>query len=162
MGRKELTSKEDLFFIADLLERMKIRYWLVGGWGVDVLAGKQYREHRDIDINFDEQYTDVLIAELLEAGYLIDTDLRPLRIELYSDRYGYIDIHPFVVNDDGSCKKSDLNDGWWEFDADYFGVSDFEGKKIPCLSVKGQKAFHSGYELREKDMHDISVLDSLQ
>ncbi len=161
MERKELTSKKDLLFIVNLMERLKIQYWIVGGWGVDVLAGKQNREHRDIDINFDEQYTDMLVNELLEAGYIIDTDLRPLRIELYSDKYGYIDIHPFVVNRDGSSKKSDLNGGWWNFDADYFVISNFEGKDIPCLSVKGQKAFHSGYELREKDVHDISILNSL-
>ena len=24
---------------------------------------------------------------------------------------------------------------------------------IPCISIKGQKIFHSGYELRDKDKH---------
>lgn len=37
----------------------------------------------------------------------------------------------------------------------------FEGKIIPCISLKGQKAFHSGYELRDKDVHDISILEGL-
>jgi lincosamide nucleotidyltransferase A/C/D/E len=37
----------------------------------------------------------------------------------------------------------------------------FEGKTIPCISLKGQKVFHSGYELRDKDKHDISILESL-
>ncbi len=26
----------------------------------------------------------------------------------------------------------------------------FEGKTIPCISLKGQRVFHSGYELRDK------------
>ena len=44
---------------------------------------------------------------------------------------------------------------------DYFGSVFFEGKTIPCISLKGQKVFHSGYELRDKDKHDISILESL-
>lgn len=161
MRRKESTLKEDLFFIIDLLENMGIRYWIDGGWGVDILAGKQSREHRDIDVNFDAQYTDTLIEKLLKAGYTIDTDWKPARIELYSDKHGYLDIHPFVINNDGTSKQADLEGGWWEFEADYFGSSVFEGKAIPCISVKGQKIFHAGYELREKDMHDISILNRI-
>ena len=48
-----------------------------------------------------------------------------------------------------------------EFEKDYFGSVFFEGKTIPCISLKGQKVFHSGYELRDKDKHDISILESL-
>ena len=29
------------------------------------------------------------------------------------------------------------------------------------ISLKGQRVFHSGYELRDKDKHDISILESL-
>ncbi len=48
----------------------------------------------------------------------------------------------------------------WRGDT-YFGSVFFEGKTIPCISLKGQKVFHSGYELRDKDKHDISILESL-
>lgn len=161
MKRKEIAVKDDLFFIIELLENIGIQYWLDGGWGVDILAGKQSREHRDIDINFDAQYTDEFIEKLLEVGYSIDTDWRPVRIELYSDKHGYIDIHPFVLNEDGTSKQADLEGGWWEFEADYFGYSLFEGRIIPCMSLKGQKIFHSGYELREKDVHDLAILNGL-
>ena len=34
-------------------------------------------------------------------------------------------------------------------------------KIIPCISLKGQKIFHTGYELREKDKHDILILENL-
>ena len=36
---------------------------------------------------------------------------------------------------------------------------EIEGRKIPCISLEGQKVFHSGYEPREKDLHDIQILD---
>ena len=48
MGKNNVTEKH-LFYILDLLKDLQITYWLDGGWGVDVLTGKQQREHRDID-----------------------------------------------------------------------------------------------------------------
>lgn len=53
MSKKVITTKEDLITILKILNDSNIKYWLDGGWGVDVLAGKQSRNHRDIDINFD-------------------------------------------------------------------------------------------------------------
>ena len=35
------------------------------------------------------------------------------------------------------------------------------GRTIPCISAKGQKVFHTGYELREVDKHDIRNIDHL-
>lgn len=71
------------------------------------------------------------------------------------------DLKDFVLNEDGTSKQADLEGGWYEFEKDYFGSVFFEGKTIPCISLKGQKVFHSGYELRDKDKHDISILESL-
>lgn len=161
MSRKKVTTKEDLMIIIHLLENAGIRYWLDGGWGVDILAGKQTRAHRDIDINFDSQHTEKLLNILFKYGYKVDTDWKPVRIELYSDKYGYLDIHPFILNEDGTSKQADLEGGWYEFDKDLFSNAVFEGKIIPCISLKGQKLFHSGYELRDKDKHDILILESI-
>ena len=70
--------------VIELFENTGITYWLDGGWGVDILAGKQTRIHRDIDINFDAQHTEKLLNVLLNLGYkLIQTGNR--FINLYSD-----------------------------------------------------------------------------
>ena len=161
MNRKEITTKEDLMTIVSLLENANIKYWIDGGWGVDILAGKQTRNHRDIDVNFDAQHTEKLLNLLFEYGYKIDTDWKPVRIELYSEKYGYLDIHPFILNEDGTSKQADLEGGFYEFEKDFFCNAIFEGKTIPCISLKGQKIFHSGYELRDKDKQDIAILESL-
>ena len=161
MNRKEITTKEDLMTIINLLEDSNIKYWIDGGWGVDILAGKQTRNHRDIDVDFDAQHTEELLKILLKYGYEVDTDWKPVRIELYSEKYGYLDIHPFILNEDGTSKQADLEGGFYEYEKDFFSNAIFEGKTIPCISLKGQKIFHSGYELRDKDKQDIAVLESI-
>ena len=162
MEKKEIATKENLMKVIEILEASNIKYWLDGGWGVDILVGKQTRDHRDIDIDFDAQHTEKLLSILKDYGYKIDTDSAPVRIELYSDKLGYIDIHPFILNENGTSKQADLNGGWYEFESDYFGSAIFEGKKIPCISAKGQRVFHTGYELRDVDKHDIKIIESLQ
>ena len=159
--KKETTNISDLFQVLDLLDNMKIQYWLDGGWGVDALYGKQTRTHRDIDIDFDAQYHDELLTLLQKKGYLIETDCYPNRIELHSEKLGYIDIHPFVLNSDGTSKQADLNGGWYEFQPDFFGTAVLEGRTIPCISLKAQKVFHTGYELRDKDIHDLAILERI-
>ena len=58
-------------------------------------------------------------------------------------------------------KKANLEYRFYEFEKDFFSNAIFEGKTIPCISLKGQKIFHSGYELRDKDKQDIAVLESI-
>lgn len=139
MIKIETVTKADLLKVLDLMETFGMRYWLDGGWGVDVLLGKQTREHRDVDINFDARYTDALLRTLVSHGYEITTDWRPVRIELCHPELSYVDIHPFVINEDGTAKQADLEGGWYEFEADYFGSAVFEGRTIPCISAKGRR-----------------------
>lgn len=40
MVKKETTSPEDFMTIIRILEEANITYWIDGGWGIDVLAGK--------------------------------------------------------------------------------------------------------------------------
>lgn len=161
MAKKETVTREDLLTVIKILEDSGITYWIDGGWGIDVLAGRQTRNHRDIDIDFDAQYTEKLLKILADSGYEVDTDWAPVRIELYHDELGYLDIHPFVLNEDGTSKQADLEGGWYEFEADFFGNAIFEGKTVPCISAKGQKVFHTGYELRDVDIHDIEIIEGL-
>lgn len=161
MQKKEIATQEDLLTVLDLLDNMKIRYWLDGGWGVDVLAGRQTREHRDIDINFDSRFTGQLLDVLKVIGYEIVVDMSPVRIELYHAQLSYIDIHPFILNDDQTAKQADLEGGFYELEADIFGTAVFSGRTVPCISAKGQKLFHTGYELRDTDKHDIKIIESL-
>ncbi|MCK9435675.1 MAG: aminoglycoside adenylyltransferase [Proteiniphilum sp.] len=158
---KNLTNKKSLFMVLDVLEELNIRYWVDGGWGVDILIGEQTREHRDVDIDFDATFETILIDKLEGLGYQITTDWRPARVELSHPIHGHIDIHPLIISDSGDAKQADLEGGWYHFKAEYFSEALFEGRTIPCISLEAQRLFHSGYELREVDKEDLKKLDSL-
>ena len=119
IDKKEIVTQENLFTVLNLLDKTGIRYWLDVGWGVDALVGKQIRAHRDVDINFDSNYTEQLLQMLKENGYAVITNQNPVRIELYHAYLSYIDIHPFVLSEDGRAKQVDLEGGWYQFEADF-------------------------------------------
>ena len=111
MNNNETTSKENLFDVLNLLEDLNIKYWIDGGWGVDILTEKQNRDHRDIDVDFDGESEETLLAALKDKGYKITTDWSPARIELHHPELGYIDIHPLIIDEDGSARQADLQGG---------------------------------------------------
>ena len=160
MKNNNVTEKY-LFYILDLFEHMKVTYWWDGGWGVDVLTGKQQREHRDIDIDFDAQHTQKVIQKLEDIGYKIEVDWMPSHMELKHEEYGYLDIHPINLNDDGSITQANPEGGNYVFQNDWFSETNYKGRKIPCISKEAQLLFHSGYDLTEKDHFDIKNLKSI-
>lgn len=161
MKLQEITTKENLIEVLNLLDSLQIKYWIDGGWGIDILLGKQTREHRDIDVNFDGEFTELLLNTLKDNGYKVVTDWSPTRIELHHSELGYIDIHPLVINEDGSAKQAGLNNDWYDFKAEWFSNALFKDRVIPCISAEAQKLFHSGYELREVDKIDLENLASI-
>lgn len=58
MSWEEITTKEELMTVINLLENAGIVYWIDGGWGFNILAWKQIKVYRDIDIDFDVQHTE--------------------------------------------------------------------------------------------------------
>ena len=155
-------TKESLFKLLDLLANLEITYWLDGGWGVDALYGRQTREHRDADIDYDSAHTERLLEELTRIGYVMEKEELPVRAELWHPEFGYVDIHPFDLSDPTHFKQANPQGGWWVFEREWFGEAVFEGRKIPCISLAGQKIFHSGYELLDKDIHDLKILQAVE
>lgn len=154
-----ITDKDSFLMLLDLLYELNIKYWVDGGWGIDVLIGKQTRDHRDVDIDFDAGDELMLITKLEAIGYEITTDWRPSRVELFHPKYGFIDIHPLEISESGAARQANPEGGWYLFEAKWFSTAEFEGRTIPCISVEAQRLFHSGYELREIDKVDLTNLD---
>ena len=158
--QNDTVDKRSFLMIIDMLAELNIQYWVEGGWGIDVLIGKQTREHRDIDIDFDAAFEDLLINKLKNMGYQITADFLPTRAELYHPVHGYIDIHPFIISESGNMRQANPDGGWFDLEASWFSDSEFEGRVIPCVSIEGQRLFHSGYDLREIDQADLERLNN--
>ena len=161
MTDKQVTQDQLLKVLA-LLDTLDMQYWIDGGWGVDILLGKQHRPHRDVDLDFDAAKTEPLLELLSQTGYEIVTDWRPCRIELFHPELGYLDIHPLELAADGSARQADLEGGWWTFRPEWFTSAFFADHRIPCISAEAQRLFHTGYELREKDRIDMENLAGMQ
>lgn len=156
--KRATTNKKNLLDVLSMMENNGIKYWLDGGWGVDILYGRQTRRHRDIDIDIESEQIGKLIRLLQRHGYKTEHNLLPVRIEMYSLKHGYIDIHPLTFCYDGSARQASPDGGYYEIKAEFFSETLFENRVIPCISINGQLKFHSGYKPRNKDKHDINLL----
>ena len=153
---------DEVLAVLRVIRGVGCRFWLEGGWGVDALVGRQTRPHRDLDIDVDGAFEDEVLAVLHDMGYAIETDWRPNRVELAAPGRGWVDVHPLLIDDEGNARQAALDGGWHEFRRSFFTSGRLGGVPVPCLSIAAQRLFHSGYELRDVDLHDLAVLDELQ
>ncbi len=59
---------DDVTEVLDRLDRAGVRHWVGGGWGVAALAGRQTREHRDLDLAIDAEDLDTCLQVLNQLG----------------------------------------------------------------------------------------------
>lgn len=151
----------DLFDLLDILEAADVAYWVAGGWGVDVLVGRQTRQHRDVDLALDATSETATVDALEAFGYRVETEQRPTRVELAAPGRRWADLHPVVFDAEGVGRQADLDGGFFLYPHDAFTVGTIQGRAVPCLSISKQLDFRSGYTLRDVDHHDIALLESL-
>ncbi len=135
--------------VLDALDAAGIRCWLWGGWGVDALAGKQRRVHRDLDLVLAESEllaaSDTLAPLGYNEWYRIDSE-RPLhrRVVLHDHELAgrAIDLHPVDFG------RHPLT----------FAEGRLDGRAIPCLSPELQLSTRVGYRSRRHDRFDMATL----
>jgi hypothetical protein len=96
---------EDVIVVLDALHGAGVSCWVGGGWGVAVLAGRQTREHRDLDLAVDAAGLGECLAVLSDLGYRAETDWLPVRIELRAAGDRWVDVHPVAFDDDGDRQE---------------------------------------------------------
>jgi len=154
-------SIEQLRSVLVAVDAVGCRFWLEGGWGVDALVGEQTRPHRDVDLDIDGAFEDEVLGVLHDLGYVIETDWRPNRVELAAPGRGWVDLHPLVVDEVGNARQAALGGGWHELPRSFFTVGRLGDMPVPCFTLEAQRVFHTGYELRDVDRHDLGLLDRL-
>lgn len=148
--------------VLDALASAGCRAWVAGGWGVDALVGRQTRHHRDLDLAIDAATEPSALRALSEHGYQVETDWRPVRVEVAAPGDRWVDLHPVTFDEAGNGVQADLGGAVFNYPADCFVSGTIAGRTVGCLSVRQQLTFHSGYEPGEVDLADLALLSELR
>jgi lincosamide nucleotidyltransferase A/C/D/E len=135
--------------------------WVAGGWGVDALVGRQTRLHRDLDLALDARNETVALRALERRGYRVESDWRPVRVELVAEGRGWVDVHPVVFDATGHGRQADRGGGHFDYPREAFVQGALGGVCVPCLSRDQQLLLHTGYEPRAMDLLDLALLEGL-
>jgi len=138
--------------IIGALQAAGLRCWISGGWGVDALAGKRTRIHRDLDLVVEDRDIQRAIEILADLGYWewyrADSEVPMFsRVVLHDDELAgrAVDLHPLEIS--GTQVE--------------FATGEIEGRQVPCLSLALQLKTHSSYRKRWRDRADIALLRKL-
>ena len=153
----------DVHRVLDALERADVRAWVEGGWGIDALAGRETRAHDDLDLAVDTAADGFgrTVAALTEQGYEPGVDDLPVRLVLEAPDGRSVDLHPIRFESDGAAYQWG-HDREYQYPADCFTVGRIAGREVACLGAAIQREFHSGYEPRAVDHHDLAALDEVE
>lgn len=154
-------SAEQVLVVLDALGAVGCRAWIGGGWGVDALVGRQTRPHRDLDVVADAAVEQAAIDALERLGYAVETDWRPVRVELGAGGLGWVDVHPMVLDAAGNGLQAGLDGASFVYPVECFVTGTVGGRLVGCLSAEQQIVFHQGYEPRDVDLADLALLRGL-
>ena len=150
-------------FVAELVARIEglgCALWLDGGWGVDALLGEQTRPHGDVDIVVEACDLNRIRDALSDRGFTLAQreDTRPWNFVLADAHDQQIDFHVITFDRDGNGTYGPPENGQ-AYPAEAFaGRGRVAAQPVSCMSVTFQLANRSGYELRDKDHHDLARL----
>ena len=139
----------------------EVPVWIAGGWGVDALAGRVTREHRDLDLAVRAEDLDRAVDAVAGLGFVVETDWLPTRVELGGGPGGWVDLHPVRFDADGNGVLAGLDGETYEYPAEDFTQGVIGGRLVQCISPRLQRRLHQGYAPRTRDLHDLRVLEGL-
>lgn len=148
-------TASDVLRVFDALGAAGVSAWLVGGWGVSALLGRQRRRHVDVDVAVPEAHGTAAIAALAGLGYQPHDDgvdggvWMPNRRLLRDVRGGRVELLCVTEREQAAYP-----DGWL-----VDGVVD--GQTVPCASAALQLRLHKGYRPRAEDRGDVAELVAL-
>ena len=173
-------AAEDVIEIYAGLLAKGVQVWLDGGWGIDALLGRQTRPHKDFDAIAVFEDLPVLTRFLSERGFELKLIWEENRWEpcpepptLVGRERPAVEAATAFVLEDGSGRELDFHvmrfdehgrlTPAWEaglvFPPEAFaGVGTIGGKRVRCLSAEMQMRTHTGYALKESDVHDLRLL----
>ena len=144
--------------VVDALTGAGCAAWLVGGWGVDALVGRQTRRHRDLDLLVDATVEAAALEALGRLGYRLAVDWRPVRFELRAPPARCVDLHPVAFDENGDGVQAGPDGTTFRYPAGSFTTGAVGGRAVRCLTAARQRELHHGYAPRAVDQHDLALL----
>jgi lincosamide nucleotidyltransferase A/C/D/E len=163
-------SLDDVLDVMAALESCGVAYRIAGGWGIDVLVGRQTREHFDLDLvleNYERDETRACGAlrvlgfhnrETTDGGIWMPAvtmlnDGRGRRIELMGIDWDRVQS---AFRTENACTADDAPlDHLVEA---VLGVGLINGRPAPCLSRRAQLLFHTGFSPTSEHLRDLQAL----
>ena len=154
-----MTSGAVTAFI-DWLEEAHVTYQVNGGWAVDALAGRQSRDHGDLDVFLDAEKLQAAVDWLESQGYKQVVDALPVRVEL---RRGddAVDLHPMVLDADGNGIQQGFGEEVFHHRSDQRTEGLIDERRLVVAAADRLVELRGGYKTRPVDEHDLAVLSGL-
>ena len=154
--------------IASGLQQVGVRFWIIGGWGIDALIGRQTRNHHDLDLlvaaadlppfndwlnlnGFARAYEWQENTSIGIHGSFWDTAF----VTQHPDGRE-LDIHGVHV-DEQPLRLATTDP--WALPDDWASVGNIAATAVPCVSAQAQRAMHRGYELPPQHIEDLRHID---
>ncbi len=155
-----MMTASDVLRIVDTLASAHVRFWIDGGWGIDVLVGQQAREHDDLDLVIDISEAEAAKAALAAIGFGVSEDEFPTRFVMTDASGRRVDFHPVRFDDEGGgIQQLQQKGAFYRYPPEGFKASGrLEGRTLSCISAEVQMECHLGYDPDEKDIHDVRLL----
>lgn len=159
LKRANFLEAIDVLKIYNLLEQRGIAIWLDGGWGVDALLEQQTRYHKDLDLIVQKKDVDTLKETLEQEGFSFTEGIATSFV-LKDSKGISIDIHVVVFDEMGNGIYRMQNGQDWVYPAEGFnGIGKIINTSVHCLSPSAQMICHTGYQITEKDIREMELLN---
>lgn len=165
-----MLSAHDAASLCRLLEQRGIRFWVMGGWGVDALLHRETRPHKDLDILVRLGDLPVLWEAFAEHRFTLqyvweenrwlerESERLPTAFVVADAQKREIDVHVIDFAADGTIIQ--LYTNAWSFPDAITGQGNIAGTVVPCVTKETQIAMHTGYALPEGQVRDLALLQA--
>jgi lincosamide nucleotidyltransferase A/C/D/E len=163
---RELTpsmmTSHDVLRVLDGLHIAGVQTVLAGGWGIDALAGRQSRSHRNLNLIVDDDESDPALEALAALGYHFIVESGSARFEARTSDGRCVEVVIVTADEKGGGRWQVEPDGRrYQHPADALSGRGFVvGRPVRCLSATAQVLAHP-YRTTEgshQDRHDLRVL----